>query len=376
MKLPGQVFGGSGALEKLNGLLKEKKSPVAIMTDGGIRKAGILDPVLSQIEKAGKESVILDGVAAEPTYEQAQAVIDQFRETKAEVLVAVGGGSVMDIAKLASLLAGGKTHVKELLDDPLLGEKTVTSIMIPTTAGTGSEATPNSIVAVPEKKVKVGIVNPAMIADYVILDPAMVSSLPKKLVAATGVDALAHAIECFTSNKANPFSDLFALEAFELIFKNLYRMYEDPADEEAAGAMLTGAFYAGAAITASGTTAVHALSYPLGGKYHIPHGVANAMLLIPVMKFNEPACVDRLSLVCDRVGGQGRTKEEKAAWVIGRMADLVQALQIPTSLKEYGVGPEDLEDLVASGMQVTRLLSNNMRTVTESDARGLYQQIL
>ena len=147
---------------------------------------------------------------------------------------------------------------------------------------------------------------------------------------------------------------------------------------EAKNNMLIAAFYAGVAISASGTTAVHALSYPLGGKYHIPHGVSNAMLLVPVMKFNEPVCRQLLAKAYDRVvkNPTAKTQEEKSAWIINRLDEIVRKLEIPTSLKEYGVKEEDLEILVESGMNVKRLLVNNMRELTKEDARRLYLEIM
>jgi len=321
----------------------------------------------------------LDDLPTEPTCDQAQAVVDEFKRSGADFIIAVGGGSVMDIAKLASILATDEYGVRDLLANPLLGKKYVRSLMIPTTAGTGAEATPNSIVAVPEKELKVGIVNPAMIADAVILDAGMTRKLPRKIAAATGVDALAHAIECFTSKKANPFSDTFALEALDLIINNIEAACDDPAALEAKNKMLIAAFYAGIAITASGTTAVHALSYPLGGKYHIPHGVANAMMLVPVMEFNELMCQERLARVYNRVvkdGDASLGEKEKSQWMIRRLGEIVEHLEIPNSLKEYGVPREDLEILVTAGMEVQRLLMNNMREVTAMDARALYLQIM
>lgn len=216
-----------------------------------------------------------------------------------------------------------------------------------------------------------------MIADYVILDAVMIKNLPRKLAASTGVDALAHAIECWTSNKANPFSDIFAMQALDIILNNIEQACDDPEAMDAKNRMQLASFYAGVAITASGTTAVHALSYPLGGKYHIPHGVSNAILLVPVMRFNEPACRDRLAGAYDRcLRGSAQTAEEKSAAVIARLEDIVKHLDIPTSLAQLGVPSESLEDLVASCMEVTRLLVNNMREVTPDDARRIYQEVL
>lgn len=366
-------------MKQIRTVLGNDTKKVAVFSDEGIIRAGLLDAPLALMKETGAETVILSDLPSEPTCDQAQIAVDEFKRSGADFIVAVGGGSVMDIAKLASILATDEYGVRDLLVNPLLGKKNIRSLMIPTTAGTGAEATPNSIVAVPEKEQKVGIVNPDMIADAVILDAEMIRKLPRKIAAATGVDALAHAIECFTSKKANPFSDTFALEALNLIIHNIEAACDDPAALEAKNNMLIAAFYAGIAITASGTTAVHALSYPLGGKYHIPHGVANAMMLVPVMEFNEPMCRDRLALAYDRVvkdGDPALSGAEKSRWMIRRFGEIVEHLEIPVSLKEYGVPHEDLEILVTSGMDVQRLLVNNMREVTAEDARALYLRIM
>lgn len=383
LKLPQAVYSGEGALSRLKEVLESLKSKnslcVAVFSDKGIIGAGLLELPLAIIMETGAKAVIIDDLPAEPSCDQAQKVIDEFKKTAADVIVAVGGGSVMDIAKLASILAAGEYGVRDLLENPLLGKKCVPSVMIPTTAGTGSEATPNSIVAVPEKELKVGIVNPAMIADTVILDARMIAGMPRSIAAATGVDALCHAIECYTSNKANPFSDTFALEALDLIINHIIEACDNPDALVAKNNMLIASFYAGIAITASGTTAVHALSYPLGGKYHIAHGVSNAMLLVPVMKFNEAVCRSRFASAYDRVcheGSRSLSDEEKSAWIIRKLDVIVNHLNIPTSLKELGVPEEDLEQLVSAGMEVQRLLVNNMREVKPEDARALYLEVM
>ena len=378
MNMPRTVYSGVGALDNLKTVVKNA-AKVAVFTDRGILSTGLVDLPLAKIKEAGKEAVVFSDLPPEPTYAQAQKLVDEFRASGADLIVAVGGGSAMDTAKLASLLVTDKYTIKDLLDDPLLAVKTVPTCLIPTTAGTGSEATQNAIVGVPERELKIGIVNPSMIPDYVILDAEMIRNLPRKIAAATGIDAMAHAIECFTSNKANPFSDTFALEAFDLIINNIERACDDPTAMDAKNKMQIAAFYGGAAIACSGTTAVHALSYPLGGKYHIAHGVSNAILLVPVMEFNEPAIRDRLAIAYDRVVHGEKdcvTVEEKSAWVVRRMGEIVRHLDIPTSLREFNVSPDDLDSLVESGMQVTRLLVNNMRQVTAEDARRIYQQIL
>lgn len=379
LKMPTNVFAGSDAMQNLNTIIKDGVTKIAIFTGKNILKIGLLDDVISIIEKNNIEYEILSDIPTEPSYTEAQEVIDNFKELNSDFIIGVGGGSVMDIAKLASVLSTDDYTVKDLLENPLLAKKQVTSLMIPTTAGTGSEATPNSIVGVPEKNLKVGIVNGELIADHVILDSNMIKNLPKPIAAATGIDAIAHAIECFTSKKANPISDTFALEALDLIINNIIEACTNPDALEAKSNMLLGSFYGGVAITSSGTTAVHALSYPLGGKYHIAHGVSNAILLTPVMKFNEPVIKDLLAKAYDRVVKETNEElnvNEKSKYIIDLLENIVETLEIPTSLKAFNVPEEDLEELVEAGMQVQRLLVNNMREVTPEDARKIYLEIM
>lgn len=378
LKMPKNIIAGENAIEKIEEILSGVKKAV-IFTDKGILGVGLVDLVSSVVEKAGVEYTIISDIPAESNYHQAQEIVELFKKENADFIIAIGGGSVMDIAKLSSILVNSEYTVKDLLDNPLLAKKQITSLMVPTTAGTGSEATPNSIVGVPEKDLKIGIVNPEMIADYVILDARMTKNLPKPIAAATGVDALCHAIECFTSAKANPISNTFALESLDLIMNNIIEACTNPDALEAKRQMLLGSFYAGVAITSSGTTAVHALSYPLGGKYHIAHGVSNAILLTPVMKFNEPAIKEDLAVAYDRVvrdGNKNLSVDEKSAYMIAQLEHIVKVLEIPTSLKTFDVPEEDIDGLVAAGMEVTRLLVNNKREVTPEDARKIYLEII
>lgn len=380
LKMPHAVYGGENSMDNITTILRTVGAKrVAMFTDKGIESCGLFALPEAAVQAAGVPYDVLDDLPAEPSYMAVQALVDQFKVSGADFIVACGGGSVMDAAKLASVLVTDEYGVKELLDNPGRAKKCVPILLIPTTAGTGAEVTPNAIVAVPERELKVGIVNDNMIADYVILDARMIKNLPRSIAAATGVDALAHCIECFTSNKANPFSDLYALEGLDLILNNIEKACDDPEAMEEKNRMQIAAYYGGLAITASGTTAVHALSYPLGGKYHIAHGVSNAILLAPVMRFNEPACRDRLATAYDRCCHDDtrlQTVEEKAAWIIHRLEEIVHHLDIPTSLESFGVPASDLESLVEAGMQVQRLLVNNPRVVTADDARELYRQIL
>ena len=378
LKLPQVVYGGEDATEQLVSVIEKAVAKnVAVFTDPSLRKLGLVDPALAAIKEAGAEAHIFDNIPAEPSYIQVQEVVDEVTGTGTELVVAVGGGSVMDTAKLACVCAGAPYTVHDLLKDPARARKQLHCVAVPTTAGTGAEATINAIVAVPEDEVKIGIVNDAMMPDVVLLDVRMVQNLPRSIAAATGVDAMCHAIECFTCKKANPFSDTFALEAFDLIINNIEHACDSKDDLEAKRAMQIAALYGGIAITASGTTAVHGLSYPLGGKYHVPHGVSNAILLSPVMHFNEPAIRDRLAAAYDHaIKGDAKTEEEKSAAVIKRMDEIVEHLDIPKTLDALGVHDAPIDWLAEAGIQQQRLLSNNKREVTLEDAKAIYRQIM
>jgi len=377
LRMPSFVACGENAMDRLPGLINGFRKAV-VFTDPGVMASGTLEIPLSKIRETGIPFEILSSLPAEPTADQAEEIIQKYKATCADVIIAVGGGSVMDVAKLAGVLGAGNCTVREFMCTPSLGKKTIKTIMIPTTAGTGSEATPNSIVALPEENLKVGIVHDALMADQVILDPEMIRHLPQKIGAATGMDALAHAIECFTSKKATPISDLYAVEALKLIFANIEDAVNGQQDMQAKERMLLASFYGGVAITASGTTAVHALSYPLGGRFHIPHGVSNAILLLPVMRYNEPAIRDRLVVFHDAIRPHAisLSNEEKSGWVLNRLDEIITHLQIPRTLAPYGVGIEALDELVESGMKVTRLLVNNMREITPEAARSIYLEVL
>ncbi|MGI6581019.1 MAG: iron-containing alcohol dehydrogenase [Erysipelotrichaceae bacterium] len=380
LRLPKCVYCGENSLGKIVDIIQEVGARrVALFIGKGFDKLGFTNMIVEEIAKAGANHYIFDELQSEPTYIAVQEVIDKFMEIDTDMIIACGGGSVMDAAKLASILRTKEYSVKDLLTNPLLAHKTLPLLCIPTTAGTGAEATPNAIVKVPEQELKIGIVNKDLISDYVILDPNMIKNLPRHIAASTGIDALCHAIECFTSKKATPFSNTFALAALDDILNNIENACDNKNAIEAKAKMQIASFYAGVAITASGTTAIHALSYPLGGKYGIAHGVSNAMLLVPVMEFNEPSIQGKLAEIYDYCyHGEDRLneKEKKSEYMIGWLNKIVKHLEIPTNLKEFGIEENDLEELVESGMKVTRLLVNNMREVTSDDARMIYRRII
>lgn len=376
LTIPSVTYAGKGSISNLESIIqRENVKSVLIFTDKGVRGVGLTKDVEAICNKV--KCTVIDDLTAEPAVQDIERVIGEV-DGKVDLIVGVGGGSVMDASKLASIIVGADYTLRDLLKDSSIAKKYTKTVMIPTTCGTGSEATCNAIVAIPEQESKQGIVNNCMIPDYVILDVNMIAKLPPKIIAATGVDALAHVVECFTSKKATILSDTYAKEGACKIFHNICKAYNNADDLEAKTEMMIGAFYGGVAITGSGTTAVHALSYPLGGKYHIAHGVSNAILFAHVMEFNKDACADRLAELCDAVYPELATKsvEVKADYIIEQIANIVKDTNIPTSLQDFGVKPEDIDFLVEAGSQQTRLLVNNCKELSLDDIRYIYKKVM
>lgn len=379
LNLPNKVFSGKNAYKKVEEILNsEKVKTVALITDEGIKNAGLIDPILDLLKEDKISIEIFYHKQIEPTYHDVDELVAKVNQVSADYIIAVGGGSVLDVSKLVSVLKGVDYTTKDLLDNPSIARKQIKTILIPTTAGTGSEATLNAIVGVPEQGLKIGIVNEVFIPDVAILDVNFVKDLPKNQLAGSSVDALCHCVECFTSNKANSLSNTFAGDGARLIFRNIREAYTNPSNIEARANLLQGSFYGGVAITSSGTTAVHALSYPLGGKFHIPHGVSNAILFEKVMRVNMSNILSELAELANIVYPEQATKsiEARANLIIDEIADIVNKTEIPTDLSEWGVTLEDLDFLVEAGSSVKRLLDNNKRELTTEEITEIYKTVL
>lgn len=378
LTIPSHLYAGKGSVENLKTIIaNENAQDILLFTDHGIRGLGLTKEVEAIAGSMAASFRVSEDLTAEPAVADIERVLAEIGG-KPDLILAVGGGSVMDAAKIASITAGAEYGLPELMKDSSIAKKCVKTVMMPTTCGTGSEATCNAIVAIPEQESKQGIVNNCMIPDYVILDVNMIAKLPKKIIAATGVDALAHCVECFTSNKATPLSDTYAREGAKKIFHNIRLAYQEADNLAAKSEMMLGAFYGGVAITGSGTTAVHALSYPLGGKYHIAHGVSNAILFAHVMAFNRDGCEERLAELADAVYPElsGKSAAEKAQYIIDEIAAIVKDTEIPTSLKSFGVEPGDIDFLVQAGSEQKRLLVNNCKPLSLADIRSIYEKVM
>jgi alcohol dehydrogenase class IV len=363
--------------EKLN-LLGVEVTSALIITQPPMVDLGFVEQIVSQLAAKGISADTNTNILPEPTLENIEQVFEATASKNYDVLIGIGGGSVLDTTKILSVLKTNDASVEQLLGTDLVANPGVPTILIPTTSGTGAEVTPNAIVTLPDQELKVGIVSKYLLPTLVILDPVLTVKLPKPITAATGMDAFTHSLESFISTKANPISDMFALESIRLISSSIVEAYQNGESIVAREKMLVGSMYGGMALTSAGTAAVHALAYPLGGKYKIPHGVANSMLLPHVMKYNMDAITDRLALVAEPMGisVQGLSNSQLAEKVVEKIIEWTNVLEIPQDLKSYGVKEEEVPEISVSASQVTRLLNNNPKKLSLADIEAIYRQLL
>ena len=378
--VPKNVFFGEGETDRITDILAsqprdDKRDVILILTDQGLAGSGIPRRIASKIESRGFQTNLVDTVPREPYTEDIEALVSSLDGGNIWCIVGIGGGSVLDTAKFLSILLKWGGSVASLMETGAPGPG-IPCIMVPTTAGTGSEATPNAIVALRDKGLKVGVVSPFFMPDFVILDPGMTRSLPASLTASTGMDAYCHVLECYTSKKANPYSDLVALEGIRLIDGAIRKACKNGDDMEARADMLLGSFYGGLAIAASGTTAVHALSYPLGGRYRVPHGVSNAILLVPVMDFNKDAIVEKLLIVARHLqSAPGSDAAATANNYIAHLREMIKEIGIPSTMRDFDVTPDAIPALAEAAFQVKRLLNNNPKEMSKADIEAVYHSI-
>ncbi|CAM3651210.1 iron-containing alcohol dehydrogenase [Rahnella bruchi] len=377
MNIDSTVISGYQSLQDI-GYLLSGKHQVLLVSDKNIIVLPPVQSVITQLKTAGCQVTVIDNVPPEPSQHDVSAILSALKHPRVDLVIGVGGGSVLDVAKLLSLLCAGDENVT--LKSLLAGEKPqhrTTSLLIPTTAGTGSEATPNAILAIPEKETKVGIITPVMLPDYVALVPELTTSMPGRIAASTGIDALCHLFECFTSVIANPVSDNVALAGMKKLFANIETAVAEPGNLVARLNMLWASYYGGASIAHAGTHLVHAMSYPLGGKYHIPHGVANAILLAPCMAFVRPSAVSKFACAYDLIPDADlKLSEEKKSYALVEYFDaLVHRLDLPVKLSQLNITPDDIPYLSQGAIEVQRLIKNVPKPVDKNQIEEIYRSI-
>jgi alcohol dehydrogenase class IV len=366
-----------GAIKRLGQIVKEHMGKkVLLVTDPGLIKAGLLDVATTSLNEAGVRYELFDGVVADPPVSVVEAALADALEAGVDGVIGFGGGSSMDVAKLIALLIGGGEKLDDVYGVGQAKGQRLPLIQIPTTAGTGSEVTPISIITVGETEKK-GVVAPQLLPDIALLDAELTLGLPAHVTAATGIDAMVHAIESYTSASANnnPVSKALAREALRLLGANIETAVKDGSNVKARSDMLLGAMLAGQAFANSPVAAVHALAYPIGGIFHVPHGLSNALVLPHVMRFNAETCDKAYAILATDVFPDLATApvDQRVNQFIDRLEALSADLGLEQTLREVGIGESDLATLASDAMKQTRLLVNNPREVSETDALAIYK---
>jgi len=370
---------GPGAAKKLGALARELSCRrILVVTDSGIKASSLLDTPLRMLAEEMEHVSVFSEVLADPPEEVIKAAVSRARNERIDGIVGFGGGSSLDTAKLVSLLSQSPQELESIYGIGLAKGARLPLILVPTTAGTGSEATPIAIVTTPTKEKK-GVVAPQLLPDLALLDPELTLTIPPNVTAATGIDAMVHAIEAHsTKHLKNPLSDALAIQALRLLHGNLRRVLADGRDVVGREEMLKGALMAGMAFANAPCAAVHALAYPLGAHYHLPHGLCNAIMLPHVLDFNIAGYPGLYAELGEAILPQraGRTQEDASLVFVNEMRRLVSDAGLPLRLSEVGVPKSALPKLAKDAMKIDRLLRNNPREVTHKDALDLYTQAL
>jgi alcohol dehydrogenase class IV len=373
------ILAGLGASERLGQEAKgigTKKT--LVVTDKGVIDSGTGKKIKDLLEKERIGVEIFDQVISDPDIACAQACFEMAKKGKYDLIVGVGGGSPMDIASITSVMLTNPGTVYDYLGVNLVKNPGIPTILIPTTAGTGAEVTPNAILTDTKEKLKKAIVSPYILPRVAIVDPLLTLSMPPSVTSSSGIDALTHAIESFTSNNATILTDLFAKEAIIFISRSIRTAVANGSNLEARYDMSIGSLYAGISLANAGVTAVHALAYPLGGQFNVAHGIANGLLLPYVMEFNILGNIPKFAQIAQFLGEKldHMTLLDQAYQVAKTVKAIYRDLKIPQSLTELNVPKEAIPGMAKAAMNVTRLMGNNPRTMTVQDVERIYEKAL
>lgn len=373
-KIANKLITGQAAIEQLAAeLTRLNVNNPLIVTDAILVKSGTVDLALAQL--GGRRYGIFDQVKPEPEISIVEDCTRAYREGEHDGLIGLGGGSAIDIAKGVAAFAGHEGPLAELFGVDLVKRKGPALIAIPTTAGTGSEVTNVAIFSDKQAQLKKGIVSDYLLPDVALVSPVMTLTCPRSVTAASGVDALVHAVESYLSVNASPITDAIALGAIKLIAKALPKAYANPANLQAREDMATASLMAGMAFGNAGVGAVHALAYPLGGRFNIAHGVSNALLLPYVMEWNKMACVERFRDIAEAMGVRVADLSDKDAadQAVKAMADLCAAVDIPSGMRSFNVPEDAIPAMAEEASKIDRLMRNNPRKLTAADIEKIYR---
>lgn len=374
-KSANKLVTGQTALQYLvQALVDAKATKLLIVSDDGVVNSGTLQYVL---DLCTVEYSIFADVKPEPELSQVQDCIDVYHKNNCDAVLAVGGGSALDIAKCVAALADQPGSIKDFIGTDKIKSRNIPLIVIPTTSGTGSEVTNIAILSDTENQMKQGIVSDCLLPDVAIVSPLMSVSCPASVTAASGIDALVHALEAYISLNHSDITDALAIQTIQLIVEYLPQAYALPTNLIAREKMATASLMGGLAFGNAGVGAVHALAYPLGAKYKLPHGVSNALMLPHVLKWNVLGCAERLSHIAQLLKlGTSQNHQENAESLVEFLHKFSGQLNIPLGLRHVGITENDIPDLAAEAIKVERLLKNNPRKLSLMDIEAIYREAL
>jgi alcohol dehydrogenase class IV len=375
-KMSGSLRFGAGAIRELPAAVAEAGGgPVLLVTDAGLVQAGIVPRVQAALEDKGVSVAVFSGVEPDPRVEIVAACVEAARAAQAKVLVGLGGGSPIDIAKVAAIILAQGGQPLDYAGVGRIPGPGLPVIAVPTTAGTGSEVTPIAVLSDKQAHLKKGLVSDYLYPRTAIVDPELAAGLPPRVTAYTGMDALTHCIEAYTNRHAHPFIDVFAEKGIELIARSIRRAYCCGEDIAARTDMALGSLYGGLCLGAVNTAAVHALAYPLGGTFDVPHGLANTVLLPHVMAFNVPADLAKYGRIAALMGEPvaGLSPRAAAEASVRACRQLAEDLGMNLRLRDFSITPEAIPAMAAGAMQVTRLMQNNPRRVLLADCEAIFR---
>ena len=374
---PGIIFGKGVSTSSSDKIIDKLGDNIFLITDADLIKIGLNKSIINELSKSSSVEVF-DDVESDPSKKTLIKALDRAKTFKPTGILGFGGGSSMDIAKLVSLLIGTEQNIENIWGVGNAKGPRLPLVLIPTTAGTGSEVTPISIITL-EGDQKKGVSSPIILPDLAVLDPELTLNLPRDITAATGIDAMVHAIEAYTSinQNNNPISKLLAIESLKLLGTSIETAVFDGHNIEARSNMLLGSMMAGQAFANSPVSAVHALAYPIGGIFHIPHGLSNSLILPHVLKFNSinPKTCEQYAFLAPFIFKDINLKTNNQIICnefIGRLEKLSSLLKIPSKLRDIDIPKEACAKMAKESMKQTRLLVNNPREVTEEDAFNIY----
>lgn len=358
---------GWSARNKLPAIVDQIGQRVLVVSDPGVSAQPMFRDIVQSLQSGTRQVLVFDRCSADPPLRDFVNCAEQAKTLNADLLIGIGGGSALDVTKIASVLAKYSVQIEDLFGIGNVPGRGIPTILLPTTAGTGSEVTPIAVASDEENLLKKGIVSDYIVADRAIIDPELCVTLPPWPTAYTGMDALTHAIEAFTNKFAVPLIDCFALEAIQLVAEYLPCAVADGTDREARYAMSRASMLGGLCLGPVNTAAVHAMAYPLGGRFKVPHGIANSLLLPHVMQFNLPAAEHRYSQIA---------KAMRAKDPVDAVEKLSTKVGTNKQMRDYGVSNDDLQSMAEDAVKVIRLMNNNPRSVSAADAFAIYQKAL